>query len=108
MIKAISPPKIPGQIRIGLLLTVFLFGACASTPNNLEGKNFDANSNYCRQLRSNATMVYRTNPRLHSNRSTATNPQSAAPRIVSQAERDASMRTYSVDCESINAYKLRI
>ena len=95
------------DLRIGLLLTVCLFSACASEPDNFEGKNFDANSSYCQKLWRSATMVYQTNPNFALSRSTATNPQSMGARVMSQTERDATMRGYNIDCESISAYSLR-
>lgn len=94
------------ELSIGLLLTVCLFSACASNPSNLVGKNFDADSRYCRQLRKSTTQVFRNNLPA-SNRSRATNPQSAGPLLVSEVERATNMRSYDMDCESVSSYNLR-
>ncbi len=90
-----------------MLLTVCLFSGCASEPANLEGKIFDANSRYCRQLLRSTSQVYRNNPIPDSNRSRATNPQSSAPQLVNETERITNMRSYEMDCESLSGYNLR-
>ncbi len=70
--------------------------------DNIEGKNFDANTAYCSQLRAQSTAMVQFDPRTTSAPTSLT--RSA---FVSQTQRDQSARQHLVDCESRSAYNLR-
>jgi len=84
-----------------------LVAACATPSSNLQGKSFDADSEYCRQLWKTATTVYQRNPDLPIIKARATNPDLAALRPVQQISLHSSRQAYDTDCESLAAYNER-
>ncbi len=90
------------------VLVVCLIGACKMGPENLQGKRFDANSGYCRQLWREATLAYPSEPLTPPARAISTNPRPIEPAFVNQVQRDSNMRAYAMDCESPTAYNLRV
>ena len=87
------------MMRMTIILLACFASSCVSTPENLEGKRFDADFNYCRQLLRDTAAVVQHNPQ--------TPYTSTASRFVSQADRDASQRAYNIDCESRSAFNAR-
>lgn len=85
-----------------LVILVVSTCSCVVQPVNLEGKSFDANSGYCKELLSRSTSMVHYDPR---NTNATTSLDRSA--LVSQIERDSSARIHDLDCESRSAYNLR-
>ena len=93
--------------KLILVLLMWFVTACATPPANLIGKNFDADSAYCRQLWKNATVLVRYNPDIHASKARATNPKITTFKLTNQIRLDSSKKAYDKDCESLSSYNLR-
>ena len=93
--------------EITLILLMSIITACASPQANLVGKNFDADSEYCRQLRKSATLLVQNNPGAHGLKTRATNPRLAIHNSIPQIRLDDARNAYHKDCESLSAFNLR-
>ena len=91
-----------------IAILVFVLAACASSPDNLQGKNFDADSSYCRQLRLVSNNLFQFKHHTTAIKSRATNPSiSSSFEPISQVQRHDSNRAYDYDCESLSALYAR-
>lgn len=89
---------------IVIMLALFIT-ACETSPKNLAGNSFDADSAYCRQLWKSATILYQNSANLPKTR--ATNPSVTIHAPVSQIQLYDSKKAYDKDCESLSAFRLR-
>jgi hypothetical protein len=93
--------------KLVLVLLMWFVTACATPPANLIGKNFDADSAYCRQLWKSATVLVRYSPDIHASKARATNPNLNAFKSTNQIKLDGPRKAYDKDCESLSSYNLR-
>lgn len=89
-----------------VLLGCMLVG-CMSSPSNLEGKSFDADSLYCRQMQRESIALFRFDNDMVSNRVRGTNPKALSHKPISPLQLSNSKNAYELDCESRNAFRLR-
>lgn len=91
--------------KLSFLALACLVTACETSPSNLQGNSFDADSAYCRQLWRSATTLYQNSANLPATR--ATNPNISLHAAVPQMQLTNSKKAYDKDCESLSAYKAR-
>ncbi len=80
-----------------LIFPALVLAACSQTPNNTEGKDFDANSRYCEQLRMEAE-GRSAGPSFVTPNVMPPNPQDE--RYDPQTQRERAQIAYAKDCES--------
>lgn len=90
---------------LGVILLTFFVTACETSPKNLAGNSFDADSAYCRQLWKSATSLHQNNTNLPQTR--ATNPSITLHAPVPQIQLYDSKKSYDKDCESLSAFRSR-
>jgi|GEM_PF-474386 len=91
------------------LATIFslLLTACASEPENFQGKRFDANTSYCKQMRDQATLLLQDRPISPVIEGREHNPALHSLQAVSLTEMAIARMAYESDCESMTAYNAR-
>lgn len=94
-----------GRQNLIVTMLVCCLAACETSPKNLAGNSFDANSAYCRQLWLCATTLYQNSANLRTTRATTPSAKIQAP--VSQIKRTDSRNSYDRDRESLIADNLR-
>ena len=92
---------------LSFVLLMWFVTACATPRANLVGKNFDADSTYCRQLWKRATLLVQYDLDVHAAKARATNPILAISNPTNPIKLDGPRRAYDKDCESPSTYNLR-
>lgn len=91
--------------NLSVIILACFIAACETSPKNLAGNSFDADSAYCRQLWRSANSLYQSNTNLPATR--ATNPSITIHAPAPQIQRYDSKKSYDKDCESLSAFRLR-
>lgn len=93
--------------KYALTLLGCLLVGCASSPSNLEGKSFDADSLYCRQMRRESIAMFRFDNNVVANRARGTNPKALSHKPASPIQVSNAKNAYELDCESQTAFRSR-